>query len=441
MEQKLELGNCYYRPSFFNMKIDLPIDLQDLNSIPEGAMGLYFHEYMHYIQDISTIYGLMNISTITYFIQSCAHHLSKNKKLKNFRVPLKLEEVVENGVDKNYGLLNFSLRPIYLGSPINPKSKTVNNFKFDIVDYRLNTGHVIQKVKICFYDEKGTSRQLEFGGNHVTEGMAYLSEQLNFAGILPVADEYPYAIIERIVEAIYPEILDDKILLIALCDISLMTYHPGLSFVKLVEFIKMENITHKEIEIDEIYSRGLYFLKGSHVDFSELVDIVKVEIMKNFNASYYEDITTWINCIFDTVKILRRDIPSFVVDLVRFGKPRENHFFKLTHKVLGSPLVLNELGYGTISLPLNFFPQGNNFNPGIFLAISQVLKIFYKDESVACELIKYCETSQEQDPNIIIDDNCFRSPWLKSTEEHLCPVGQILHHWALKDYSPKYAYL
>lgn len=439
MEQKLELGSCYYRPSFFNMKIDLPIDLQNLNEIPEGAMGLYFHEYIHYIQDISTIYGLMNISTINFYIQSCAHYLSKNKDLKNFKVPLVLEDVVEKGVETNYGLINFSLRPIYLGSPINPKSRIIKDFRYNIIDFKLNDGIIIQKVNILFKSDEDIVRELEFGGNHVTEGMAYLCEQQNFSDILPLADEYPYNVIEKIVEIIYPEIIEEKILLIALCDMSLMTYHPGLSFVRLVEFIKQEQFINETTEIDEIYDKGLKFLKGSHVEFSELVEIVKSEIVKNFNAEYYEDIKTWVNCIFDSVKILRRDIPSFVVDLVRFGRPKENQFFRLTHRVLGSPLVLNELGFGTLSLPLNFVPQGKNFNPGIFLAISQILKIFYKEEPVSCELIEYCEASHENDPNITVDRNCKHSPWLKSLDKDLCPVGQIWHHWALKEYSPKYS--
>jgi len=438
MEQKLELGNCYYRPSFFNMKIDLPINLEDLNTIPEGAMGLYFHEYIHYLQDISTIYGLMNISTITFYIQSCAHYLSKNKKYTNFKVPISLENILNDGVEINYGLLNFSLRPIYIGSSINPKSSIIKDFKFKIIDSILSDGNIIQKVIISFIGDNDLYRELEFGGNHITEGMAYLCEQHNFHETLSVPSEYPYNVVEKIVELLYPQIVEEKILLIALCDISLMTYHPGLSFVRLVEFVREKQLINETTDLDNIYKEGYAFLKGNHVDFDELVDTVKVEICKNFNAEYYEDIKTWINCIFDSVKIFRREIPSFIIDLVRFGKPKDNHFFKLIHTVLGSPLVLNELGDGTISLPINFTPKGENFNPGIFLAISQILKIFYRDKPAKCELIDYCKASRQNDPKIVIDDNCFNSPWLKSKKTFLCPVGQIWHHWALKEFCPQY---
>ena len=66
MEQQLDFIKCYYRPSFFHMKIDLPVDLGDLNEITDATFALYLHEYIHFVQDISTIYGLMNITTINY---------------------------------------------------------------------------------------------------------------------------------------------------------------------------------------------------------------------------------------------------------------------------------------------------------------------------------------------------------------------------------------
>jgi hypothetical protein len=437
MEQKLEFGNCYYKPSFFNMKVDLPIDLMKLDEIPEGAMGLYYHEYIHFIQDISTIYGLMNISTINYYIQACAHHIQKDKSNYDFKVPLNLKDIVDKTKTEDKGLINFNLRPLYIGSSISTKSKNIEDFQYNITKYEFEENKFIDKVNISFIDSlTKEKRQLEFGGNQVTEGMAYLSEQYNFANILPIADEYPYLIVQKLVESIYPEILEDKLLIIVLCDISLMTYHPGLSFIRLLKHAKTIDIT--EIPLDDIYKECLKHIKGSNVGFNELVDNVKLEINKNFNAEYYNDITDWIDTIFDRIKIIRRDIPSFFIDLVRFGKPNENNFFKLLLNSVGSPLVINSESDGSISLPFNFKPTGVNFNPGIFMAINQVLRIFYSEKPSACLLKDYCLKSKETDLNLNVDSNCDTAPWKKANEKNLCPVGQIWHHWALKDYSPKY---
>ena len=83
--------------------------MNNLNEIPEGAMGLYYHEYIHFIQDISTIYGLMNISTITYYIQACASSIHKDKNNKKFKVPIILDEIIDKSNLDDKGLLNLGL--------------------------------------------------------------------------------------------------------------------------------------------------------------------------------------------------------------------------------------------------------------------------------------------------------------------------------------------
>ena len=434
-EQQLDFGNCYYRPSFFHMKIDLPIDLNNLNEIPEGAFGLYLHEYIHFVQDISTIYGLMNISTINHYIQFCAHKIYNDKKIP-FEVPIAL---IPNTNSKDYGYLNFKLRPTYIGTSIKQKSKSISNLSFKIEAFEFEANQFIDIVIVQFTDNhSGEIRSIEFGGNHVTEGMAYLCEQYHHKGIIDDADAYPYKIITEIAKIEYPEIVEDESLMITVCDASLMTYHPGLSFIRLLRFLKTKNIHQSDSTLVDIYNDCLTELKGSHVDFETLVDNVKSEIKKSFNADYYQDIKDWVDTIFDRIKIFRNQVPTFVNDMVIYGKPKQNQFFAFFLRMIGSPIVLDGDFNATISLPQGFNPTSPNFSPAIFWAINQILKVFYKDTLSPCELMEFCKNSNSVDPNINVDENCSKSPWLKSTEPNLCPFAQIWHHWALKDYAPKY---
>jgi len=255
---------------------------------------------------------------------------------------------------------------------------------------------------------------------------------------MPKAPDYPYAIVEKLVEIIYPKAQNEKLLLIVLCDMSLMTYHPGLNFIRLLEHVRDTKLAEIAESFDELYAKGLEFLNYSNTDFDILADTVATELKKNFKTEEFDDIGNWISTLFESIKRLRKDIPTFIIDLVRFGKPKENQFFHFTHNALGSPLVLNADGAGTISLPFNFEPQNPDFNPGIFMAINQVLRTFYMDKPAPCKLIDYCTNSKQKHPDLVIDDNCRNSPWKKVMETKLCPVGQIWHHWALRDYSPKY---
>lgn len=436
MEQQLDFGKCYYRPSFFKMKIDLPIDMSNLNELPDGAFGLYFHEYIHFVQDISTIYGLMNISTINYYIQYCAHKIY-NDKVNLFEVPI---TVKPKEIDKDFGHLNMQLRPIYIGSSIKDKSKTISSFEYDVRTFEYEPGKIINKVCIQFIDNSSNKkRELEFGGNHVTEGMAFLCEQYHYNSVLPDAEAYPYKIIEELVKIEYPEIIEDKYFLIMICDIALMSYHPGLSFVRLLKFYKSKQIhLIEKANPKDVYKMGMEEIKGSHVSFSDLIEVVRKEIKKNFNADYFNPITDWIDTIFDRIKVMREEVPGFVNDIVAFGKPTENQFFILFMNIIGSPLVLNADDDATISLPNNFNPPEDNFNPSIFWAISQTLKVFSRPNKTQCELINFCTNSRMKDPKISVDKNCYESPWLKATDKDLCPFAQMWKHWALTDFAPKY---
>lgn len=440
MLEKLELGKCYYRPSFFNMKVDVLVELDDLKEIPEGTMGLYFHEYIHYLQDISTVYGLMNMSTINYYIQACAHDIYQHKDRKEFEVPILLENIRPTTDDNDYGVSNFNLRKVYMGSSIRNKSRAIDNFNYEVSSYEYEETKFIDVVKISFYDiDLAKIVELEFGGVHVCEGMAYLCEQCYYKDILPIAPEYPYLIVQKLAETIFPEILEFPILIIALCDISLMTFHPGLSYVRLLTFIKEELVVDKEdFNIDKFYEECMAYVKGSHPDFAVLAEIVRQQISKNFNADYYENTQNWIDIIFSRITKLRTGIPPFMIDLIRYGEPRENILFGAVLNQVGSPLVIDGDNNGTITLPKGYKPTSLNFNPGIFMAIGQILKIFSSDKPSQCELKGFCEKSAKSDPNLKINDNCDVAPWKKAKEDHLCPVGQIWHHWALKDYSPKY---
>jgi len=440
MQEKLELGQCYYRPSFFNMKVDVFIELDDLKEIPEGTMGLYFHEYIHYLQDISTVYGLMNMSTINYYIQACAHDIFQKKDKKEFEVPILLENIKLPTDIIDYGVSNFNLRKVYMGSSIRDKSRAIDNFNYKIISHEYEESKYIDVVIISFYDfDLAKIRELEFGGVHVCEGMAYLCEQFHYGEILKGAPDYPYLIVQKLAETIFPEILELPILMVALCDISLMTYHPGLTYVKLLTFIKDELMVDKDdYNIDKFYEDCMAYVKGSHPDFDVLAEMVRQQISKNFNADYYENTQNWIDIIFSRITKLRTGIPSFMTDLIRYGEPRTNILFGALLNQVGSPLVIDGDYNGTITLPKGYEPTSVNFNPGIFMAIGQILKIFSSNTPTQCELKGFCEKSAERDANLKIDNNCDVAPWKKAQEDHLCPVGQIWHHWALKDYSPKY---
>ncbi|MBB6330863.1 hypothetical protein HNP24_001813 [Chryseobacterium sediminis] len=389
MEQTLEYGNSFYQFSFFTMKVDVPGDLKVLKDIQEYYLGIYFHEYIHFIQDISTIYGLMNMSNTTYYIQSCASYISRIKDSKEFNAPITIETLKNARTNQaDFGILNHEVKPIYMGNAINPKSKTVRDLRYEIHEIKLSNNAAIDVVKMEFFDQYDEKRVFQFGGAILTEGMAYLCEQQLFSGILPKSDEYPYSIVEKVVELIYPELAEDKVAIVTLCDISLMTYHPGLSFIRLLTYVKKQNLMTEFNDPIIFYEKCNAFLKGVHHDFDVIADYVRDEIKKNFNDPLFEDIHNWLDLLFDNVKYLRKQLPQFVTGMILDDNLLINKYFNEVFDLLGTPLVLNGDGEAIITYPKGFKPKESHSNVGLFMAINQALRIFYLDKPTPCKLKK-----------------------------------------------------
>lgn len=246
--------------------------------------------------------------------------------------------------------------------------------------------------------------------------MAYMCESHIYKPIFerngdafPYADDYPYGVCKILAKIIYPEFLESEILLVAACDISLMTYHPGLSFVRLLEHLKqikfLSTVSNDGLKIiEKLYTEGHRFLKGSHADFAKLQDVVKASVRNNFKCDEFEGNNAWIDVVFTRANILRTEIPQFITDMLLFGEGidiRENQFFRNLLEFLGSSLIVNEANEGAISLPINF--SDKTFMPGLYWAINQVLRVFANDKALPCELKEHCKRSAIIDSYIKID--------------------------------------
>lgn len=439
MVENLDFLKCYYRPSFFMMKVDVPVDMMNLLAVTDGTFSLYFHEYIHFVQDISTIYGLMNISVITYYIHKSAHKIYHDG-VKSFDIPISLKN------DKNdFGYNNFKLKPIYLGSPINPKHKAIEIINYEKIEKKWGEAinEKIDFIKVSAKElENDELFEFEFGGNQVTEGMAYLCERYAFYDVLKAqdleipVDDYPYLVVKKLVEKIYPKLLENDLFIIASCDACLMTYHPGLSFVRLIEHFKSIDFLNQEREIKEFYVEADKLLKGSHVEFDVILETVRAEIKKNFKTEYFKGNNEWIDIIFDRIKTFRKDLPQFITDILQCGNLKENEIFGMFHKLFGSPLVLNGQDDATISIPHDFDPK--DFHPNLFWSINQMLKIFSSNKPIPCEMKSYCIKSKNNGSKVTPDERCDSEPWTRCYDAELCPFAVMWRHWALSDFKPNY---
>ena len=443
--QQLEATLGYYVPSFFRIKLEVSnSDIGHPHNMTVGAYSVFFHEYIHYLQDVTTKYGLMNLSTISFYIREVAAIIGK-KQVDSFNVPqcISQRDIV--------GYKNWKLKHIYYGNGKDVKANYRNfeRYNVDSVDV---SGDVVECVTISYKTDKDETLSFKFGGYHVCESMAALCQEYAYRpafakeGFQYISlDEYPYAICTRLAEYIYPAFAKESLLIIGLCDLSLLTYNAGLTFVRLLEYLKQNDFLGKAYndtldKIDFLYQVGMDFINWTKGDFAKVQSVVREEIGSYFKCEEFSGNNEWFEIVMNNAMKLRSEIPHYIVDLLLFkdGDVRVNDLFCRIISLMGLPLTINDSNEGFYIPPLGFTGL-RKFHPALYWAIDVVKNIFCgHSDVVSCPIREYCKWScHAQNIDDFTDMRCRENPWMRCVdEEDLCPFAIIWKHWNLRGHYP-----
>ena len=360
--------------------------------------------------------------------------------------------------DRDFGFRNLCFRKYYVGSSINPKHKIVDVLKYEVLNDVVK-GQPIEYVQVEYCDKvTGTDHKCVFGGNILTEGMAYMTERRCYQSVFsengceyPDAADYPYMMNWKLAEIIYPELAKYLEIIVGVADIALLTYNPGLTFVRFLEYLKENDYADtlngkgyldKIEDCDNLYKIGYEFTSFSIEKLTQVQDYVYNEIAEYFKMPIAVELNDWVSRVWEKAKQLRKIAPHYILDVILgyWGDVRNNKVFCSIYLGLGTPLVINADDEGTIVPPEGFKPS-ENFMPGLYWAIDEIRRIFGSDSCAKeCLLKGYCSWSSTQEgSNIIVNERCDTAPWLRAKEDmDYCPVGAIWRHWGLTGHTPRF---
>lgn len=87
MIYKQPSGNAgEYYPAFFEMRLKVD-SMIDLNICSDSDFSLFFHEYVHFLQDLMTTYGLTNCYYVGEYIQSTVNDIYQHETEGKIEVP------------------------------------------------------------------------------------------------------------------------------------------------------------------------------------------------------------------------------------------------------------------------------------------------------------------------------------------------------------------
>lgn len=431
--EKKNLSDIFgtYSPTFFKMHLDVYHNLEDINAYDENTSALFVHEYIHYLQDITTTFGYMNISMVVDYIKH-VNGLIISSPNDRFIPPILPTPSYKDNV-----YYNNELRKIYLGTSFDEDEI----IEFELVPHPkeifLPEGNEsVERYKIEYRNKLNQDKIQYFGAYAILESMAFIIEDILYPNIIK-CNKWPYRLAEQIVKKIYHIMLSNRLNVLALCDASLFTYNPAEMFVGTL--VRMEAEKYCPQNPEEIYSyclEGLKFGKRGETSANELYEMncraASDQIQSYFTTTTFKDNKSWIENIFDNSRTMRKNNPLFFLQIAQNGPLKSNKTLHDIIKIFGTPMITNLHNDACILHPGD---DRWEVHPEYLWAINEIYRLYTHsiDEFKKCALCEFCRLGcHDQKIYNYTNSKCYE-PWTRVDDEMLCPFATIWKTWGLEN--------
>lgn len=423
----------FYEPGFLHLRINTESDIGDLNNLfhndqTKQISSTFLHEYIHFLQEVTSTNGLLNGNFYIDFIKDINWKIRSSSE-KKFKTPVKIDNEFNTKA-------KMELNEVYRGSHKLTSYVNYDYYEKELTEIFDKDGNSITplKYKVYFTDiQTREKKHFYFGHTCLKEQVAH---SIQNAYIKTEHPDIPYQIAEQIINKEYPDFGKDNYkFIIALCDSSLMSYHPAQMFFNTIERMKKENFIPKNCK--EIYDFAFKNLKlngeiGEFTSDSLFEKTIDDSISQYHNAlqsPIFLDIYDWLNHILIQARKLRLEQPDFICDILD-NKGNLSDLFYDIFKKLGSPFFTNKKNKGGF-VPPNELKKSHN-RPFQLLVFKEVLRVYSGHKS--CSMIDFCKLSPEKE---MVNDSCLKAPWDKVNESNLCPFAQMWKTWGLINKTPE----
>ena len=412
-------GKCSkYETNHLHMYVDDNIDLENLDDMTLSAYATFVHEYIHYIQHITSLYDIRTSDMYNRVFAKYRDYIRNNDIIN---LPLKLWE-------KDNDIHQF----IYHFNKIEGNKTTDLNISDIEIDEREISIAEKEKTAVwigCYdYDNnKAEEHGFQFGHRCIVEGMAHaiqsiINSEINHAII-------PYHAVELIIGKTLPDIVQDKKKIAAICLCALLWDNPGFGFFQVLELIKSHpNWDGKELYKSIVQDYAVSY-NGQQMPYYRLLQLFSNDLKGSFKVLLGSDLEYYSlvieNCILDCSKCHHRLI-DFLYD------------YDICDREVFREQILNHYGYP--------FVDGKNQSAFPLKSINGN-KSAYKETAIiyGIELImarvmsgtKECKRYPVCSSTMFIEgvkcdatEECLSSQWKKKES---CVFTEALRYFGIKD--------
>ena len=411
----------FYEPAIFHIHTRGTGRLKNFNQWDVQQKSTFLHEYVHYLQDITTIQGLNNY----YILGEYMRYVTKIIKSSSNIISLPINRFTANhNVGQNwiaYSCVMGDKKPVKNVLSYYPKYVT------DLIDE--NNGEKIP-LNVVILKCEGYNipyQEIIFGTIHIMEGMANLIQNLVYPHLQDASPYNPYHIAVDVVDMIIPGFSSNKLTLISLLDFALQHSNPGLALVGYLEKKRSEGYNATSLTSDIIYNdlmqEKVCFSSLSPLSFKDayiaLADAAK-DVMKDYlgNVWYWRNMDKWFQTIINRGIGLRLNAPELFQQLAIGGDITSNDVFLKIFKEFGSPIVTNSpYNFDFISPKNVFITKEEMIN---IYAMMQFPRVFSSNGTFSCPLRKYCQNKPCGFHKQKVDKRCLTQPWTRMRKWNRC---------------------
>lgn len=396
-----------YIPGFFCINLDIDLLNRDTSAdLPSDVRTTLVHEYIHFLQDISTTSGINQANFLHQRLMEYLHEAAAGDTFINCDIHFQNHEVARKQRDLN---------DYYNGDDNHIKISGIQNIKCEEYEYIecLPPGEEYPSIYMYYNDDENSYL---FGRFCILESMAYLIEK-NLLKSIPRINELPYNGCEMMCQYFYPQLLETPNILLAVCELSLMHYNSGLMFFKIITDMKKNNYKFSSIE-DFIRS---YFCRCDFLwhNYKKQIE----NFIKTIDALYGEPSMTLGN--------LNIHLKSIIKKALKKRMQINNGDALFISRLIENPQLLDDY-VREFDVPIingNDVTATGTSNDMLYMKIPYAVFRVLTTSDNQCILKRDCQRAN----NSLVDETCTKEPWKQSEKEGpICPFGIFWHRFSLE---------
>jgi hypothetical protein len=408
-------GSNYYVPSFFWIELNTSLELKDiLNTKKEHV---FFHEYLHFLQDLILNYGLTNTSKVLNVIKSMYHNVKDLENKGNFYLNVPFDFSADKFRETNNKLFRNYLGYVKTLKVDNIIIEKVIESVTDVNGYKLKT----YKVQ---YNKTET---VNFGAHALIESICQILQKRCYN--LTVAKKYlPYDLPELVAIHYCNFFEKNQAAIIDLCEYSLMFYNSAEIFMYLLEELKKDSYIPQSTGDFYNYMYQKIQPEGESIEslFDKSITLLKEDIQGVFTSELYDGFKKWIFNVLDNAIILRKN-NKLVFSILLKSNP--TNFLMRSIINIGMPPTFNQEGQMFVK------NEAIEISDWVYLAraVSEVFStLIYGNKE--CGFKEACMSANDaRNKKININEYCDNEPWKKINETELCPYCQVWKTFGLSN--------